>query len=63
MKVTSFNFDILEEALRENHMLDKQCHIFNLDKTSVPLDPKPLKIVAAWREKSQALLEVGRRSR
>ena len=53
--------DILEEALRENHMLDKPCQIFNLDETGVPLDPKPLKIVAARGEKCPSSIGSGKK--
>ena len=39
-------FDILEEAFTENQILDKPCQMYNLDETGIPLDPKPLKVVA-----------------
>ena len=34
-------FDMLEETLAENDLIDKPCRIFNMDESGVPLAPKP----------------------
>ena len=38
-------FDILEETLEENDLLDKPCQIFNVDETGLALCPPSLKVV------------------
>lgn len=35
-------FDMLEDTLRENGILDKPCQLFNTDELGMPLNPKPL---------------------
>ena len=35
-------FDVLEQTLLENGLLDKPCQTINLDETGMPLDPKKL---------------------
>ena len=44
-------FDILEEAVTVNNLFDMTHQVFNLNKTGVLLDPKPVKIVASHGEK------------
>ena len=39
-------FDLLEETLSKNGILDKPAVIFNVDKTGMPLDHKPEKAIA-----------------
>ena len=38
-------FDLLEEALQENDLMDKPGQIYNMDETGLPLDPKPPRTV------------------
>ena len=38
-------FDILEETLRENGLMDTPASIYNMDETGMPLDPKALKTI------------------
>ena len=38
-------FDILEETLRENELMDMPTSIFNMDETGMPLDPKAHKTI------------------
>ena len=38
-------FDILEETLRENELMDMPTSIFNMDITGMPLDPKAPKTI------------------
>ena len=39
-------FDLLETTLEGNDLMDRPAHIFNMDETEVPLDPKAPYIVA-----------------
>ena len=39
-------FDLLEEVLTENDLLDRPCQIFNMDESGMPLDPPHVKVVA-----------------
>ena len=55
-------FDILEEALTVNNLFDKPHQVFNLDETGVPLDPKPLKVVASHREQNPSNIRAGTKS-
>lgn len=34
-------FDLLEVTLGENQLVDKSGQIYNMDKTGLPLDPRP----------------------
>ena len=38
-------FDLLEETLLENNILNKPSNIFNLDESGFPLNPRPLKVL------------------
>ena len=38
-------FDMLEECLKQNELLDKAPFIFNCDESGMPLNPKSLKVV------------------
>ena len=40
-------FDLLEETLRENGLMDKPYQFFNIDETGMPLDAKPVKTIRA----------------
>ena len=37
-------FDLLEETLLSNELIDKPCQIFNCDETGMPLSPHPPKM-------------------
>ena len=39
-------FDLLEEVLTENDLLDRPCQVFNMDESGMPLDPSHVKVVA-----------------
>ena len=54
-------FDILEDALEENDLLDKPCQIYNLDETGIPLDPKPLKVVTHRGVKNPSAIGSGKK--
>lgn len=54
---------LIEEALMVNNLFDKPHQVFNLDETGVPLDPKPLKVVASCGEKNPSNIELERRAK
>ena len=39
-------FDLLEETLRENGLLNESTRIFNCDESGFPLDHKPAKVIS-----------------
>lgn len=43
--VLDYYFDLLEETLRENGLIDKPYQIFNMDETGMALDTKPVKTI------------------
>ena len=43
--VMSKYFDLLKQTIEDNGLGGKPCNIFNMDKTGMPLDPKPLKTI------------------
>ena len=45
-KIIKKYFDLLEESLVNNDILDKPSQIFNLDETGMPLDPTPPRVVS-----------------
>ena len=56
-------FDILENILNtEYDLLDKPGSIFNMDETSMPIDPKAFKVVTAKGEKNPSYVSSGRKS-
>ena len=44
-------FDLLETTITEAGLQEKPCHIYNLDETGFPLNPKAPKIIAVKGEK------------
>ena len=55
-------FDVLEQTLLENELLDKPCQIYNLDETGMPLDPKKLKVVSKKGVKNSSYVSSGSKS-
>ena len=55
-------FNMLEDCLRSNEILDKPAHIFNCDETGVPLNPKSLKVVDRVGSKNPSYLTGGCKS-
>lgn len=47
------NFDLLQSTIDEYDLNDKPCQLFNMDKTGMPLNPKPLKMVCSTGSKIQ----------
>ena len=45
-------FDMLEEVLMENDLLDHPCQIFNMDESGMPLDPPHVKCVSKRGERN-----------
>lgn len=44
-QIISSYFDLLEQTLTDNDLLDSPSQVYNMDETGVPLDPLPPKIV------------------
>ena len=55
-------FDVLEQTLLENELLDKPCQVFNLDETGMLLDPKKLKVVSDKGVKNPSYMSSGSKS-
>ena len=55
-------FDMLEDCLRSNGLLNKASCIFNCDETGLPLDPKCLKVVDRVGRKNPSYLTSGTKS-
>lgn len=45
-EIISKYFNLLEDTLIENELMDEPCRIFNMDETGMPLDPTPPKVVS-----------------
>ena len=55
-------FDLLEDTLVKNDLLEKPSMIFNVDETGIPLDPPSLKIVAPQGVKHSQMVSSGDKS-
>ena len=44
-------YELLEQTLQENDLMDKPCQIFNCDETGMPLAPNPTKVVTTKGDK------------
>jgi hypothetical protein len=40
-------FDLLEQTINDNDLMDKPCQLFNCDESGFPLNPSPPKVVVA----------------
>ena len=61
--IISRYFDLLEETLIENNLIEKPCNIFNMDETGMPLDPIAPKVVAKRGTKHPVATTTGDKSR
>ena len=52
-------YDILEQALSQNDLMDKPCQSFNCDETGTPLSPKPTKVVTTKADKHPYSVSAG----
>ena len=55
-------FDILEQTLTENGIMDKPCQVFNCDETGMPLAPSPPKVVTVKGDKHPYSINCGNRA-
>ena len=55
-------FDILEDTLRSNELMDKPCQVFNCDETGMPLDPHPPQVVTKKGVKHSVSITSGEKS-
>ena len=63
IKVLDHYFDLLEETLRENCLMDKPYQILNMDETGMPLDAKPVKTIMLSVHKILILCQVAARTK
>jgi len=45
-------FDLLEETLKQNNLLNSPMKPYNVDETGIPLDPKTPRIVTVKEQRS-----------
>lgn len=55
-------FDILEDTLRSNNLIDKPCQIFNCDESGMPLTPHPPRVVTQKGVKHSTAITSGDKS-
>lgn len=55
-------FDILEDTLRSNELMDKPCQIFNCNETGMPLAPHPPRVVTKKGVKHSVSITSGEKS-
>ena len=55
-------FDLLKGTIVDNNLLGKPSHIFNVDETGMPLDPKPPFVVAPVGTKHVSCMRIGDKS-
>ena len=60
--VQRFWRNLLEMTLEDNDLIDRPAHIFNMDETGVPLDPKAPFIVAGRGQRHPSYLSGGSKS-
>ncbi len=55
-------YDVLDDTLRSNELIDKPCQIFNCDETGMPLAPHPPRVVARKGVKHSTAITSGDKS-
>ena len=55
-------YNLLEQTLTDNGLLDKPCQIFNIDETGMPLDPSPTKVVVVKGTKHPTSVTTGNKA-
>jgi len=55
-------YNLLEQTLTDNGLLDKPCQVFNIDETSMPLDPSPTKVVVVKGSKHPTSVTTGNKA-
>ena len=51
--------DIFEETLDQNDLSSKPCQIYNCDETGMPLDQRPIKVIAQKGQKHTQSITTG----
>ena len=51
-------FDMFQATMEEYDLLQKPCHLFNIDETGLPISPKPLKWYAVQVTRTLVVLTV-----
>ena len=52
-------FDMFQATMEEYDLLQKPCHLFNIDETGLPISPKPLKMVCRTGSKNPCCIDSG----
>ena len=52
-------FDMFQATMEEYDLLQKPCHLFNIDETGLPISPKPLKMVCRKGSKNPFCIDSG----
>lgn len=55
-------FDLLEQTLIENELMDSPSQIYNMDETGLPLDPKPSKVITTRGVKHPMTINSGNKA-
>ena len=55
-------FDMFQATMEEYDLLQKPCHLFNIDETGLPISPKPLKMVCRKGSKNPCCIDSGDKS-
>ena len=55
-------FDMFQATMEEYDLLQKPCHLFNIDETGLPISPKPLKMVCRTGSKNPCCIDSGSKS-
>ena len=54
-------FDLLEETMKENNLLNSPTKVYNVDETGIPLDPKTPKVITVKGTKKVRYQSTGRK--
>ena len=58
---TRHYFDLLETTLKDNNLLHSPGHIYNIDETGVPLDPKAPNVIVRTGSKKVRYRATGKK--
>ena len=61
-EVLNYYYDLLENTLMENDLMDKPSQIFNTDETGLPLDPASLKVIVPSGYKHSQAVSTGNKA-
>ena len=62
VNVINIYFDMFQATMEEYDLLQKPCHLFNIDETGLPISLKPLKMVYCKGSKNPCCIDSGGKS-